>query len=133
MTITRPFVVERRALPPRYAVRADGLDQIRAVVATMRDVPRPSTASMADMLFLLRRLAGTLDQVARDLQPVEQAPQRITRRPAGPAPRLSADTVFGPAALPSARDQHREITVTKGRRVRVVERGRCRRTLELSL
>ncbi len=134
MTTTRSFAVERRALPPRYAVRADGLDQIRVVVATMRDVPRESTASFADMFHLLRRLAGVLDQVARDLQPVEQAPLRIAPRPAALDPRRAAEGVFRAAApLAPAREQRREITAGKGRRVRVVERGRCKRTMELSL
>ena len=130
--VSRPFAVERSALPPRYAVRADRLDQLRVVVATMRDVPRASTASMADMLFLLRRLAGTLDQVARDLQPVEQAPQRIAYRAAGLDPRRTADAAFKTTTLPPAREQRREI-LSKGRRVRVVERGRCPGQLEFTL
>lgn len=115
----RPFAVEHRRLAPRYAVRADGRAQLRVVIATMRNVPRESTESMPDMFHLLRRLAGTLAAIEVELQPVEQQPARVVRRPAGAT--SAAEVVFGKSRAP-AREQRREIVSRKGARVRVIER-----------
>ena len=95
----------------------------------MRNVPRESTESMPDMFHLLRRLAGTLAAIEIELQPVEQRPARVVRRPAG-AP-SAAEAVFGKSKAPP-REQRREIVSRKGGRVRVIER-RATAQMELRL
>ena len=115
--MTRGLVVEHRRLAPRHPL-PDPVALILEAAERLVNVPRESTASMPDMLFHNRRVAK---QIAEAAQRLEQ-----NWEPKGSTKRTSA-------VLPPARDQHREITAVKGRRVRVVERGRCRRTLELSL
>ncbi len=95
----------------------------------MRNVPRESTESMPDMFHLLRRLAGTLAAIEVELQPVEQQPARVVRRPAGAT--SAAEAVFGKGRAP-AREQRREIVGRKGGRVRVIER-RAAGQMELGL
>lgn len=50
---------------------------------------------MPDMLFLLRRLVGTLASIEVELQSVEVAPLRVIRRPAGASVISAAEAVFG--------------------------------------
>ena len=131
---SRPFAVEHRALPSRYAARADDLAELRAVIATMRDVPREHVASMADVFHFLRRVTGRLSAIAGRLEVIEErsAATRRERLPSRAAvdPRAIAAGVFrsGPK-----RQQVRAIADAKGRRVRVLERGRCAGQMELGL
>ena len=116
--------VEHRHLPTRrYTARPDDAAEFRAVIATMRNVPRESVASMADMFHLLRRLGGKLAAIADRLEVVEQPERRPVRQQLGQRPavdaRAVAEGVFGKRPT---RHQIRSIMTRSGRAVRVVER-----------
>ncbi len=107
------------------------------MIEIMRDVPREHIESMPDVYHFLRRVTGRLVAIRGRLEVVDQPsiPQRRERLPVRPAadPRTVADASFKPAALPApVREQCREITAARGRRVRVVERG-CPGQLRMDL
>ena len=108
------MVVERRRLPAKSAL--DPIAEILAAAAALQDVPRESTASIPDILFHNRRVAGRIKAVADRIE--------RTWEPKGSAKRAPA--------LPPARDHHREIVARKGGRVRVIER-RATAQMELRL
>ena len=113
--VKRTPIIERRRLPGKPGL--DPIAEILAAAAALQDVPRDSTASIPDILFHNRRVAGRIKAVADRIE--------RTWEPKGSVRRA--------LALPtSAREQRREITVAKGRRVRVVEVG-PKRQMELSL
>ena len=119
-----PPVVEHRSLPrSRYAARPDDAAELRAVIGTMRNVPRESVASMADMFHLLRRLGGKLTAIADRLEVVEP-PQREARKRIAPRPsvdaRAIAESVFGKTLR---RSKIRSVMTRSGKTVRVERRA----------
>ena len=100
----------------------------------MRDVPREHIASMPDVYHFLRRVTGKLSAIAGRLEVTGGKSDKPRReRPSSRNtvdPRIIAAGVFKTFPL---RDQARAVTSAKGRRVRVVERGRCSKQMELGL
>lgn len=112
---TRHLIVERRRLPAKPSL--DPIAEILAAAAALQDVPRESTASIPDILFHNRRVAGRIKAVADRIE--------RTWEPKGSAKRV--------LTLPArAREQRREIVGRKGGRMRVVER-RSAGQMELGL
>lgn len=115
MSSTRPFALERRRLPAKPGL--DPIAEILAAAAALQDVPRESTASIPDILFHNRRVAGRIKAVADRIERTWE-------------PKGSAKSVLALSA--PVREQRREIVGRKGGRVRVIER-RSAGQMELGL
>ncbi len=136
MTTTRPFAIERAPIAGRrYQAKPDVLTELEAVWRALRDVPREQLASIPDLINHLQRCAGRIPPIMARLEVVAPPPASALRTRL--SPRLATDHaaivegVFGKPKR-SARDQARFVTVAKGRRVRVIERG-CPGQLRMDL
>ena len=138
----RPVLVERRDLGtdrPRIKAKPDAAVQLREVAAVMQDLPRDCLIDRAELLILMRRLAGRLVSIAET--GLEAAPSHRSRAPRQPFllerrpdARVVAEAVFGKSGCGRRGDQVGTVKSRKGVMVRVeVRRARAGGQMELSV